>query len=255
MRFRLTGNWQKWEGNQNNYTLLWLLRREDMGYRDGKPRRWENHFLHTGWRENASLWRWCFNWELKHEEPDRKRARESHAKQREQSVQSPWGGKDLGVYKEMKKKIDHSGLHFRSFWSLDHTTSAEGTVECLKGQKDHGAVAVRGSLVTSSHQLLNLPEGNSFWTLSDQLHPSPVKPGGDIWRASIGDVVGEGGLSWRGWRREDGGRRAGSGRCCWLEPTPSQSCITGQLPAGTLGVSVNPHGGRTLPFSWYCSGS
>ena len=161
----------------------------------------------------------------------------------------------LGCLQGNEKKIDHSGLHFRSFWSLDHTTSAEGTVECLKGQKDHGAVAVRGSLVTSSHQLLNLPEGNSFWTLSDQLHPSPVKPGGDIWRASIGDVVGEGGLSWRGWRREDGGRRAGSGRCCWLEPTPSQSCITGQLPAGTLGVSVNPHGGRTLPFSWYCSGS
>lgn len=41
-----------------------------------------------------------FHLKLKDEELDMKRVRESHSRQREESVQSPGDRKDFGVYKE-----------------------------------------------------------------------------------------------------------------------------------------------------------
>lgn len=97
------------------------------------------------------------------EELDMQRARGSHARQRhEQSVPSAWDGKDFEVYMEMRKEWYPGGLSFRSFWPLGHTALEEQAVEDSKGKKDHGAVAVQGMLITSSHQWLNPPEENHF---------------------------------------------------------------------------------------------
>lgn len=139
------------------------------------------------WRVKSQTWK----------EPEK-----SHSRQREQSVQSPWSGKDFSVYKVIitrTRMVDSvSGLsNFRPCSEpLGNTTSAKGQVGCLKAKRHHGAVPVKGMLITSSHHLLNTPEENSFCTLSDQLHPCPVKAGGDTWRASVNiwDVGGGGEL-------------------------------------------------------------
>ena len=53
-------------------------------------------------------------------------------------------------------------------------------IECSKGEKGHGPVAIQGALVTVSCQALNPPEEKFFGTSSNQPCPQPVKAGGVI---------------------------------------------------------------------------
>lgn len=68
----------------------------------------------------------------------------------------------------MKKKHD---ITVDSVSGLSNQLAALDPISrlvCGGGEKDHGVVAVRGVPVTPSWQL---PEANSFGTLSDQLRP------------------------------------------------------------------------------------
>lgn len=118
--------------------------------------------------------------------------------------------------------------HVDSVWGLsDH----EATLPLQKGWLSRDTSRLLPTILHPS-------EDNSLWTLCDQLCSCPVKAGRDVWRVSIWDLVGE--RTGKGEMTKMMEDELGVDDACWLEPTPSQSCVTGQLPSRTQGVSVNP---------------